>query len=110
MIRFIKWLWWNMHYVCRGSPSTFEGYIIYLTRRRWPWKKFKPLASHCDVAERWHVYLKDEPSVTVGRHMLVVYLRVGEDSGEVVGFDVYDSQLEFAGWQKGTLTPPAESE
>ena len=76
-----------------------EGYLIRATRTRWPLRKFKPSVWHNDDGNMWHVYLTGEQHF-VSRRTLNLDVYVGEESGDVVGFDVWDENLRNP-WKKG---------
>lgn len=95
MTKFIRWLFWNAAYLCY-RPKAFEAYLESRMRCRWPWRKFKPVTYHNDYGGMWHVWLSDERCYTEPPRTLKVDLHIGFESGKVVGFDVWDEDLEAA--------------
>lgn len=92
MRKFVTWLWWRAHYICRPTPKSLEGYLLRGMRTRWPWRKFRPSVWRNDDGRQWHVYLADEQSFTERRH-IVLECAIGMESGDIVGFIVWDSTL-----------------
>lgn len=93
MKKFVTWVFWTVCYVCRSVPRSLEGYLLRGTRTRWPWRKFRPSVWHNDDGSMWHVYLTDEEHF-VQRRTLNLDVYVGQESGDVVGFDVWDENLK----------------
>ena len=93
MIRkFATWLFWRVYYTFRFRPSSLEAFLRRGMRTRWPWKKFRPSVWHNDDGDEWHVYLTDEQSYTEPR-TISLDCHVGMESGNIVGFDVWDERL-----------------
>jgi hypothetical protein len=58
----------------------------------WPWKKFRPSVWHNDDGDQWEIYLADERSFTRPQ-TIQVDCQIGMESGNIVGFVVYDETL-----------------
>lgn len=95
MGKFIRWLFWNVVYVGRHQPGELGAYLDRRMRCRWPWKKFNPSVYHNDDGNEWHVYLSGERSYTRARQALKVDLHIGMETGQIVGFDVWDENLRI---------------
>lgn len=95
MTRFVRWLFWTLAYaIILPKPKTLDTVLRRGQRTWWPWRKFKPCARHNDIGGFWEVYLADDPSYTTSRRRLIVDLHISRAMENVVGFDVYDSDLK----------------
>lgn len=92
LLKFVTWLFWRVCYAFRPTPRSFEGYLLRGMRTWWPWKKFRPSVWHNDDGKEWEIYLTDERSHTV-RRTIAVDCHIGMESGDIVGFDVWDETL-----------------
>lgn len=92
IIRFATWLFWTVTYWFRRRPNELSEVLLKGRRTWWPWKKFRPNAWHNDVGEQWEVYFTDERAYTE-RRTIDLDVHIGNESGDIVGFDVYDKTL-----------------
>jgi len=61
--------------------------------RTWPpWRKFRPGVWHNDEGKEWHIFLSGEQAYTE-RRTIEVDAHICEETGRIVGFDVWDSTL-----------------
>ena len=98
MIRFIVWMFWCFYYVCLPPSRDFKKYLLLCERTHPPWRKFQPNVYRNDDGNRWQIYLSDEPWYSEKRS-IEVYCFIGIDSGDIIGFDIYDEILK--GREKG---------
>lgn len=89
----MRWLFWRVVYLFRPQPKELLPYLLRGERLRPPWWKFEPYVWHNPDGMMWHVYLADERSYTRPDQTLRVELHIGEESGRVVGFNVFDESL-----------------
>ena len=95
-MKWLRWLFWVIVYWFRREPRTLEAFLVRVERCRPPWWTFKPSVWHNDEGREWHVYLSDESTYTDPNYMLRVDLHRIRETEEVVGFDVYDKDLQGA--------------
>ncbi len=92
IVQFATWLFWNVTYWFRPRPNELSEVLLKGRRTWWPWKKFRPSAWHNDAGQQWEVYFTDERACTELR-TIELEVHVGNESGDIVGFDVYDQTL-----------------
>lgn len=92
----VQWMFWKTVYFMRRRPTTIEAVCVRAFRCRSPWWKFRPVVYHNDDGRMWHVYFTDERSYTDTRRRLSVQCHIGEESGDIVGFNVFDEALKSA--------------
>lgn len=93
MKRLLRYLFWRLVYVFRRRPRTFDAFLLWGTRCRPPWWKFKPSLFRNDAGNQWEVYLANE-RCHMKRGILAVELHIGCDTGQIVGFTVFDEVLK----------------
>lgn len=93
MTRYVKWLFWTVVYFFTPHSKDFDKAMTRLLRTRNPWWKFKPFIYHSDDGNMWQIYLEDEAHY-VERRTLTLECHVGQESGRIVGFDIWDETLE----------------
>lgn len=94
MLKFARWLFWVVVYAFRPtSTQSPEGYLTRCLRTIWPWAKFRPGAWHNDDGNQWHVTLTDEREFTQPR-TITLDCHIGFESGDIVGFTIYDEILK----------------
>jgi len=60
---------------------------------RWILWKLQPSVWHNLDSNMWHVYFENERSYTVSRRTLSVELHIGQESGKIVGLNIFDETL-----------------
>ena len=92
-MRVATWLFWRAVYLFDFRRLGLKQWIVMAQRTKSPWWKWQPNASHNEHGKMWHVWLDDEPAYTEARRTITVDVHVGLDSGRIVGFDVWDEDL-----------------
>ena len=93
MTSYIRWAFWSVVYLFRIKPKDLDDWML-RTERTWkPWFKFKPHVWHNDNGKLWEIHLDNERnySKTVN---ITLDVEVGLETGKIVGFRIYDSQLQ----------------
>ena len=91
--KFTVWLFWWLYYACRPAPRDLFPRLDRAMRTRPPWWKFRPCVWHNDDGDHWHVMLTDERAYTKSR-TIKLDCHIGMESGNIVGFNVWDETLE----------------
>ena len=100
-MKYLKWLLWSSIYLFRPQPKTLVGLLYKLQRTRSPWWKFEPHVWHNEDYGAWEIYFEDEPYY-VTRMTMLTDVRIGFDSGKIVGLNVFDDALyTFSGNHNG---------
>lgn len=92
MGKFMTWLFWTVCYACRPVPQSLDKIVLRTIRTQWPWRKFRPSIWHNDDGKQWHICFTDEQDFTE-RRSLTVDCHIGMESGDIVGFVVWDEVL-----------------
>ena len=100
MRKLLTYLFWKVHYACRPAPTSLESHVQRGIRTRLPWWKFRPVVFRNNEGSMWHIYLTEERSYTK-RGMIEVDIHIGQDSGDIVGFNVWDETLRVGDAAKG---------
>ncbi len=90
----VKWAFWNAVYLFRPSSKDLAAYLTRGGRTRWPWRKFKPAVLRNDDGKQWEIYLSDDMSYTDSQVMLKVLAHISMETGNIVGFTVWDETLK----------------
>jgi len=88
----MKWIFWRLAYLFR-SPVSLADYLLKVDRCWNPWRKFRPCVRHNDDGDEWTVYFTDERSY-VERMQFNVECHIGCETGDIVGFNVWDKTLK----------------
>jgi len=91
MIRYFKWLYWNIYYLIHGTHGGVEELITRLERTRAPWK-FKPFVSRGNFMTE--IFWSGEPYHSRAGKCLPVILIIGEDTKKVIGLLIFNTDLE----------------
>ncbi len=100
MWKFAIWLFWTLYYACRPSPRSFDDKMSRMLRTWWPWRKFRPSVWHNDDGAMWHIYLTDERTFS-RLQTIKVDCQIGMESGNIVGFNVWDETLQAVKAKEG---------
>lgn len=92
MMKLLAWLLWRTYYIFRPAPRSLEDYLTRSMRTRWPWWTFQSSVWHNDDGGMWEVCFTDERSFSTRRTMKVD-CHIGFESGDIVGFNVWDETL-----------------
>ena len=93
-MKLFRWVFWSFIYGFRREPHDLKSWLTRSTRTWPPWWKFKPIAYRNDDGKMWQIWLKDEVAFTRSRQMLNVELQIGQESGEIVGLNIWDENLK----------------
>jgi len=92
-MKILQWIFWYLVYAVRPQPKELETYITKGIRLSPPWWKFRPSVWHNPDGKMWHVYFENESSYTISRRTLSIELHIGQESGKVVGLNIWDETL-----------------
>lgn len=94
---FAKWAFWRTWYFVlparTGSSRQFVAFLVRLDRTSWPWRVFKPYVYRNAIGTMWQVYLSDESTYTE-RRTLELDVHIIEDTGDIVGMNLWDETLK----------------
>lgn len=86
------WLFWSAVYLFRPAPKSIDSWLKKAVRTRNPIKTFSPFLYHNNDGQNWSIYFDDESSY-VERRTIAVDVYVGQETGNIVGLNICDSQL-----------------
>ena len=92
-MRYLTWLMWTFAYLFRPKPTELVAYLTRSERTRPPWWKFKPSLYHNDAGKQWEIWFDNE-SCYSQTSVISVTAHVGMESGEIVGFTIWDETLK----------------
>ena len=92
-MKMLCWIFWHVVYAVRPRPKEPAAYLVRADRLRSPWWKFKPTVYYNPDGRMWHVYLDNESSHTRPSRGLFIELHIGQESGKVVGLNIWDESL-----------------
>lgn len=92
-MKYMRWLAWSAYYLFIPESKDFGWYMQKIIRTRKPWKKFRPNLFHSDAGRQWQIWFSDEMSYTVSGLTLKVDAMISEETGQVVGLDIWDESL-----------------
>lgn len=90
----LSWLFWRTAYSVRRRPTTIKAMCVRAFRCRSPWWRFRPMVLRNNGGRMWQVYFTDEPSYTDTQRKLSVVCHIGQESGDIIGFSVFDEALK----------------
>lgn len=94
MIRFLKYIFWNLRYLFSAPDEDLEACLTRMRRTCWPWRKFGPHVWHNDDGRFWEIYLSNEQDYTDTGWTLRVDLCIGMETGDIVGMKISDRALK----------------
>lgn len=95
MVKLAKWAFWNLYYLTQKQPDDLGEYVTRVMRTTWPWRKFIANAWHNDTGKMWQVHLTEE-SYCVKRMTIEVEAYIGQETGEIVGFNLWDENTRLS--------------
>jgi len=95
-MKYMRWAFWRVVYLFLRKPRDLTDWLTKSERIRPPWWQFRPNVWHNDDGRMWHVWLDNESAYTKSEQDLRVELHVGQETGRIVGFNVWDENLRPA--------------
>lgn len=94
---FARWAFWRTWYLFHrerdGGVEELVRWMQRSNRKRWPWWTFKPHLYRNDDGNMWQVYLSDESTYTE-RRTLKLDVHISQDTGDIVGMNLWDETLK----------------
>ena len=88
-------MFWCLCYIGFYRPTSLEACLLAKERTRPPWWRFKPFLYRNEEGGMWEIYLSESESY-VKSGMLEVELMCSQETGEVVGLNIWDERLRAA--------------
>ena len=93
--KYIQWLYWKTVYLFLPIPKEIKPFVLMIFRTRAPWWKFKPhVFRNPDSYYQWQVFLENDADYVKPRQSLIVDLHISQETGRIIGFSFWDSDLE----------------
>lgn len=93
-MRYLLWLYWNLHYALRGYPKTFQSFMLAMSRLRHPYWTFEPFIYYNEAGKQWEIWFEEEHCIAEGYNEPLSKLRGhyyrGDKSDRIVGIIIYE--------------------